>query len=167
MCDEKKRMIIKQGSGVPTIPTSADHRNGDWIATDIYQGEMYLDTDTGIVYTRDTNGIVLVNGTGVHTMYKAIIDQTSTTDPVETYVILNTIGTLTWSRVSTGYYKVTSSSLFTVDQTFFYQPSPKDSGIEVVIRQQNANEIRIYTYTGGVLTDGLLTKANIHIEVYA
>jgi hypothetical protein len=38
-------MVTKQGSGVATIPPSADHRNGDWISTDIYQGEMYLDTD--------------------------------------------------------------------------------------------------------------------------
>jgi hypothetical protein len=166
MCDKSVRMIIKQGSGVPTIPTSADHRNGDWIATDIYQGEMYLDTDTGLFYTRNGSGIVS-NGTTTSKIYKAIINQTSTNDPVETYLIQNSIGTLTWSRVSTGYYKVASTGLFTVDQTFFYQPSPKDSNIEIVIRQQNDSEIRIYTYTGGVLTDGLLTKANIHIEVYA
>jgi hypothetical protein len=165
MCDKSVRMIIKQGSGVPTIPTSADHRNGDWIATDIYQGEMYLDTDTGLFYTRNGSGIVS-NGTTTSKIYKAIINQTSTNDPVETYLIQNSIGTLTWSRVSTGYYKVASVGLFTVDQTFFYQPSPKDSGIEIVIRQQNDSEIRIYTYTGGVLTDGLLTKANIQIEVY-
>lgn len=54
MCqDQSARMIIKRGSGVPTIPVSADHRNGDWIATDIYEGEFYQDTDTGIVYTRN------------------------------------------------------------------------------------------------------------------
>lgn len=54
MCqDQSARMIIKRGSGVPTIPVSADHRNGDWIATDIYEGEFYQDTATGIVYTRN------------------------------------------------------------------------------------------------------------------
>lgn len=54
MCqDQSARMIIKRGSGVPTIPVSADHRNGDWIATDIYEGEFYQDTDDGIVYTRN------------------------------------------------------------------------------------------------------------------
>lgn len=54
MCqDQSARMIIKRGSGVPTIPVSADHRNGDWIATDIYEGEFYQDTDDGIIYTRN------------------------------------------------------------------------------------------------------------------
>lgn len=58
MCqDTYARMIIKQGSGVPTIPVSTDHRNGDWIATDIYEGEFYMDTDTGIIYT--SNGGVI------------------------------------------------------------------------------------------------------------
>lgn len=56
-CDKYARMIIKQGSGVPTIPASSDHRNGDWIATDIYDGELYLDIATGIIYT--SNGGVI------------------------------------------------------------------------------------------------------------
>jgi len=63
MCkDENVRIVIKQGSGVPTVPVSADHRNGDWIATDIYEGEQYQDTDTGIVYTRSSTGIEVVGG---------------------------------------------------------------------------------------------------------
>lgn len=58
MCEDKKsRIVIKQGSGVPTIPASTDHRNGDWIDTDIYEGEQYLDNDTGIVYTRNGSTI--------------------------------------------------------------------------------------------------------------
>jgi hypothetical protein len=57
-CDKTARIIIKQGVGVPTIPVSTDHRNGDWIATDIYEGEQYMDTNTGLVYTR--NGLTIV-----------------------------------------------------------------------------------------------------------
>jgi hypothetical protein len=54
MCGDKfERRQIKMGSGVPTIPASTDHRNGDWIATDIYDGEFYMDTDTGLTYTRN------------------------------------------------------------------------------------------------------------------
>jgi hypothetical protein len=62
-CDKNARMIIKQGSGVPTIPLSADHRDGTWIMTDIYEGEQYLDTDTGLVYTRNGSSII-VSGQG-------------------------------------------------------------------------------------------------------
>lgn len=68
MCNEVRpfRFGVKQGSGVPTIPASSDHQDGTWLATDIYEGEMYQDTDTGLVYTRDAiNGITNANGTPV------------------------------------------------------------------------------------------------------
>ena len=51
-CNNTQRYGIKQIDGVPTIPVSSDHRNGDWIATDIYQGEFAQDTNTGAVHTR-------------------------------------------------------------------------------------------------------------------
>ena len=61
MSDETRRIIIKKGAGVPTIPTSPDHRDGSWIATDIYEGEFYLDTATGITYTRSNGSVVVFN----------------------------------------------------------------------------------------------------------
>lgn len=51
MSDETRRIIIKKGQGVPTIPTSNDHRDGSWLNTDIYEGEFYLNTLTGVIYT--------------------------------------------------------------------------------------------------------------------
>jgi hypothetical protein len=57
MSDETRRIIIKKGTGVPTIPTSPDHRDGSWLATDLYIGEFYMDTVTGNIYTRTLSGI--------------------------------------------------------------------------------------------------------------
>jgi hypothetical protein len=57
MSDETRRIIIKKGAGTPTIPTSADHRDGSWLATDLYIGEFYMDTVTGNIYTRTLSGI--------------------------------------------------------------------------------------------------------------
>ena len=57
MSDETRRIIIKKGAGTPTIPTSADHRDGSWLATDIYEGEFYMNTTTGSIYTRTATGI--------------------------------------------------------------------------------------------------------------
>lgn len=56
--DQFVRLIQKRGAGVPTIPPSTDHRNGDWLETDIYEGETYQDTDTGLMYTRNGSDIV-------------------------------------------------------------------------------------------------------------
>lgn len=58
MSDITKRIIIKKGAGAPTIPSSADHRDGTWLATDIYEGELYLDTVAGLNYTRYGSTIV-------------------------------------------------------------------------------------------------------------
>ena len=58
MSDETRRIIIKKGAGTPTIPTSPDHRDGSWLSTDIYEGELYLDTVNGLNYTRYDNTIV-------------------------------------------------------------------------------------------------------------
>lgn len=59
MCDqdEFRRIIIKQGEGLPTIPASADHRNGDWLETDVYESEWYHDILTGKVYIRTLTGV--------------------------------------------------------------------------------------------------------------
>ena len=59
MSDETRRIIIKKGYGVPTIPTSSDHRDGTWLHTDIYEGEFYFNLSDGFVYTN--SGSVIVN----------------------------------------------------------------------------------------------------------
>lgn len=60
MCAENEyaRLVTKMASGVPTIPVSASHNNGDWLETDIYEGELYIDSDTGKLYTRTASGII-------------------------------------------------------------------------------------------------------------
>ena len=58
MANETRRIIIKKGTGAPTIPSSSDHTDGTWVATDIYEGELYLDTVTGLNYTRYGSTIV-------------------------------------------------------------------------------------------------------------
>jgi hypothetical protein len=110
MCEDiNARIIIKQGSGVPTIPASTDHRNGDWIDTDIYEGEFYQDTVTGIVYTRDATGII-INSISKRGVWKAKIDQTGTTAPTLT-VLIDTIGlTITPNYAGVGGYTLTGFS---------------------------------------------------------
>ena len=58
MANETRRIIIKKGAGTPTVPSSTDHTDGTWLTTDIYEGELYLDTVTGFNYTRYGSTIV-------------------------------------------------------------------------------------------------------------
>lgn len=71
MCSENQyaRIVSKVGSGLPTVPVSASHNDGDWLATDIYEGELYIDSDTGKIYTRLASGIVdigVVSSTNIY-----------------------------------------------------------------------------------------------------
>lgn len=71
MCAENEyaRIVTKMASGIPTIPLSASHNNGDWLETDIYEGELYIDSDTGKIYTRTTSGIIDTGLVGSFNIY--------------------------------------------------------------------------------------------------
>lgn len=52
-------------SGVgPTIPPSQDHNDGTWNATDIYIGELFINTTDDKIWMRTENGIRQISGTG-------------------------------------------------------------------------------------------------------
>jgi len=55
--DITNRLITKVGTGIATVPPSADHRNGDWVETDIYDGELYMNLTDGKLYTSNS-GVV-------------------------------------------------------------------------------------------------------------
>lgn len=59
---ELYRFIQKIGVGVPTIPINEDHSSGAWIPTDIYEGELYLDSNTNKLYTRSGSTIIELSG---------------------------------------------------------------------------------------------------------
>ena len=59
------RQIMKRtatASTIPTIPSSSDHTDGTWLATDIYKGEMFYNEANDSLWTRGTNGIVHLGG---------------------------------------------------------------------------------------------------------
>jgi hypothetical protein len=92
-------MIIKRGNGVPTVPASNDNNDGTWIATDIYEGEQYLDLNTGVVYTRSGNDIVILSGGNIGAMYKAEVTRvfSSTGNTPTVAETVNTLGVCTWT----------------------------------------------------------------------
>jgi hypothetical protein len=57
------RMIIKRGRALPTVPASNDNNDGTWVSTDIFEGELYLDTTHGKLYTRIGNDIYEITTT--------------------------------------------------------------------------------------------------------
>lgn len=166
--DKVFRIVMKRGAGVPTIPVSADHRNGDWLPTDIYEGETYQDTNTGLTYTRDGSSIVKVDGTPTKKVYKALLTQTSTNAPLIVELENTLSGALVSSYVSTGRYDLTLAGAFPVDLTFILIGSSTTNARFIQANRQSDNAVRISTgdETNTVQND-VLTSTAILIEVYS
>lgn len=162
--DSFSRIVIKQGAGVPTVPASADHRNGDWIATDIYEGEFYLDTNTGLTYTRSSTGITFANGKPLTKEYRALISQTGTSAP-SLIEFENSIGAIVWTRIAVGKYMGTLTSAFTINKVECYCGTPMVDDRVYNFYRKSANAVELYTYEAGVFADAIIDNLSIKITI--
>lgn len=166
-CDRYARMIIKTGQGVPTVPPSADHRNGDWIDTDIYEGELYQDTDTGLIYSRNGATIYVVGSVAEYKVYRANLSQTGTAAPTAD-VFENTLsGTPSFFRTAVGTYELRLTGEWTNNKTFIIVNNFIKQGLMLCYRVSSTT-ITMSTYdTTFTLADDILDDTSIEIRVYA
>jgi hypothetical protein len=85
MATQDSRIKLKRStvnSTVPTVPSSSDHTDGTWIATDIYKGELFYNQADGVLWTRGDSGIECIQGTAKLTIAKADVLTLNTT-PIE------------------------------------------------------------------------------------
>jgi len=111
--------------------------------------------------------ILLANGTvGIRPkIYNALITQSSTGAPIVTVLGNNTIGTIVWTRTTTGSYVGTLTGAFTASKTMcFINNTVVGSN---TFQQATANTVTLTTADStGTLLDGRLTANSIKIEVY-
>ncbi|MHC4379381.1 MAG: hypothetical protein ACYS26_22510, partial [Planctomycetota bacterium] len=65
MATQDSRIKIKRSTitaTVPTVPSSNDHTDGTWTATDIYKGELFFNQADGVLWSRDDNGVTCLGG---------------------------------------------------------------------------------------------------------
>jgi len=85
MATQDSRIKIKRSTiaaTVPTVPSSNDHTDGTWIATDIYKGELFYNQADGVLWTRGDSGIECIQGTAKLTIASADVLHLNTT-PIE------------------------------------------------------------------------------------
>lgn len=56
---------ILSGTNIPTVPTSEYESDGTWINTDLYDGQLATNKDTGAVYVRSNTDIIEVGSSTV------------------------------------------------------------------------------------------------------
>lgn len=164
--DTIARLRIKRTNGIPTIPDSADHRNGDWIDTDIYPLEFAMDVNTGRVYTRNFNDeIINPDGSPASKIYKALVSQTGTGAPTD--VIHSDMLSGAWSYISTGHFRYTATGVFPVANKIWYQiTSNITQPYSTELVRNNDNSVDLYTYnSSGTLSNDILINASLLMEV--
>jgi hypothetical protein len=94
MATQDSRIKLKRSTiaaTVPTVPSSNDHTDGTWIATDIYKGELFYNQADGVLWTRGDSGIECIQGTAKITIASADVLTLNTT-PI-TIVAAQGVGT--------------------------------------------------------------------------
>ena len=83
-------------------------------------------------------------------------------------VIYNNLGKIvTFSRVSSGAYNLTTTDNFFEEfKTVFSITNNQQPGVTYVIGRLDGNTIRISTYFNGVISDDLLWRTPVTIRVY-
>jgi len=82
MATQDSRIKLKRSTvttTVPTVPSSNDHTDGTWIATDIYKGELFYNQADGVLWTRGDSGIECIQGTAKLTISTADVLHLNTT----------------------------------------------------------------------------------------
>jgi len=167
MCEDRRaRMIIKYGTGKATVPATSDHRDGTWLATDVYPGEWYIDTLTGQTYIRNGSNILSIGDPTV-LQFKGVIKQTGSGDPIVTPLTntFNGLGTIVWTRLGVGVYNGTLAGVFPADKTIFIVGAPETATQSVRYHRKTTSVLEILTFDGGA-KDGVLKETPIIIEIY-
>lgn len=119
-----------------------------------------------------------VNNNAQPKIYKAVLNQSGTSDPTVN-VIVNTLGDITISRDNSGYYTVSSNGLFTLNKTNYnITPAPLGiSGNNYFIGIHDYEDTSNFGITTAksqniegsfslVLSDSILYQSVLTIEVY-
>jgi hypothetical protein len=163
-CDKYYRMIIKRASGLPTVPASADHRDGSWTVNDIYEGELYQDTDTGIIYTRMDSEIVTAGRIKQIGIKHLLASQASTSAPTDIQ-FEDTLGGGAWSYVGVGVYRYTETGMFPDGKTSVIINTGGKNGFARAWRESD-NNIRVETFDTSLNpSNDILDQTSLLIEV--
>ena len=82
MATQDSRIKIKRSTvtaTVPTVPSSNDHTDGTWIATDIYKGELFFNQADSVLWSRGDSGVVCLGGSASLTIASADVLTLNTT----------------------------------------------------------------------------------------
>lgn len=168
--NEYVRRVVKTTTTagvIPTIPTSDNHKDGSWIATDIYKGELFFNLPDGIMYTRDDTGIVEIQTQPAgYGEWIALITQSGTNAPTAS-VIKDTIGGITLGYNAVGQYTLDADagSIFSSGNAAGFVGSFDSINDRGLLYRLDDDTMRLDTFVSTTPTNGVLTDTLVHIRV--
>jgi len=82
MATQNSRIKLKRSTvtaTVPTVPSSNDHTDGSWVATDIYKGELFYNQADDVLWSRGDAGVVCIGGSASVTLTPAQVKTLNST----------------------------------------------------------------------------------------
>lgn len=154
-----------------TITTPADDEFLRYVTDEWVNSTIALDDLSDVIITTPAdNDVLTYNGTNwvneskPYKVYTAILVQSGSGAPTAT-ILENTIGTITWSRLSAGHYRGATSSLYVNNKTVGFT-SIKDinSIVQASYTSVNNFDVNVQTATTGLDND--TWTLTIEIRVY-
>jgi len=168
MATQDSRIKIKRSTTtatVPTVPSSNDHTDGTWIATDIYKGELFFNQADGVLWSRDDNGLVCLGGSASLTIASADVLTLNSTPltivgAVAGYAIEVVSASLKIDYNSAAYAKNTTLTLITSGAT----EAQADNSIDATVSR--TGKFRHRSTSGSLATTTqLITNADLQVSV--
>ena len=168
MATQDSRIKIKRSTitaTVPTVPSSNDHTDGTWIATDIYKGELFFNQADGVLWSRDDNGVTCLGGSASLTIASADVLTLNSTPitiigAVAGYAIEVISASVKIDYNTTPYATNTTITLITSGAT---EPQA-DNSIDATVSRTGKFRHR---YTSGASTTAtqIITNADLQVSV--
>ena len=168
MATQDSRIKIKRSTvtaTVPTVPSSNDHTDGTWIATDIYKGELFFNQADGVLWSRDDNGVNCLGGSVALTIASADVLTLNTTPitivgAVSGYAIEVVSASLKIDYNTTAYATNTTLTLTTSGAT----EAQADNSIDATVAR--VGKFRHRSTSGSLsTTTQLIVNADLQVSV--
>jgi len=160
---------LQDGSqGNNYILTSNSIGMGSWTSSISVTGfRLQTGAQPGYILTSDATGVASWTMSSVRS-YVTILSQSGTASPTEIAVVNNTLGvTLTWSYLSVGNYRLTSSSpIFDINKMWWSSYIGASNGETLAGGPVNSTTFDVVCRVGGTLADSYLSGVPFKIEVY-
>lgn len=168
MATQDSRIKIKRSTvtaTVPTVPSSNDHTDGTWIATDIYKGELFFNQADGVLWSRDDNGVVCLGGSASLTIASADVLTLNSTPltivgAVSGYAIEVVSASMKIDFATTAYATNTTLTLITSGAT---EPQA-DNSIDATVARTGKFRHR-YTSGASATATQMITNADLQVSV--